>query len=166
VTFEVLDNCAADLVLGEEIVYNHNAFETYASSITEVYAFDEPYLLAPFGLLTSWQSKATNLAQDATSMFRKSATTSDGVSSGSIASAVLDTDRETRRRQAWNQQFDYGALAEEDEKQAERERRRCFDEQISRTEATMRSAVPASDTRNRGGRVPSVRILGRGEGRA
>lgn len=164
--FEVLENCAADVVLGEEIIYQHNLFETYASSITEVDECEEPYLLAPFGFLTSWQAKTTNVAQGATAVFRKSTDSSSNTASNDIASTVLDTEREARRRQAWNQQFDFGTIADQDEKQAERNRRKDFDDQLRRTEAIMMTARPPADSRNRRGRIPTVRILGRGEERA
>lgn len=119
--------------------------------------------LAPFGFLTSWQEKTIDAPQTATTVFRRSNNPSDDATSNSVASSVMDTQRETRRRQAWNQQFDFGLLADEEEKQAERDRRNDFDEQVRRTEATI---IPADESRNRRGRMPSVRILGRSEGRA
>jgi hypothetical protein len=99
VKFEVLENCVTDLVLGEDIIYNHNAFETYASSITEISTFDQPYLLAPFGFLTSWQERTLLAVETANTMFRKS---DDAASNTVSASTPVDTERETRRRQAWN----------------------------------------------------------------
>ena len=53
VTFEVLENCCADVVLGDSLLYDHNVFEDHASSIIEFHSDSDQ--LAPFDLVKKWQ---------------------------------------------------------------------------------------------------------------
>jgi hypothetical protein len=127
------------------------------ASIIEVDAFEVPYLSAPFDYLTSRQARITRVARAATTMFRKSDTSFDDGRSASGQSeptpTVLNTEREARRRQDWNMTFDFGVLADEEERQAERKRRKDFEEQIRRAEATMSG--------DRRGRISTTSIPGR-----
>ena len=77
ITFEVLENCCSDLIIGDDILWDHNVFEVYASSIianassiianaSSIIARPEecePYSLAPFGWLNGWQKKVFGKGQ-------------------------------------------------------------------------------------------------------
>ena len=61
VTFEVLENCSADVILGEDILWEHDVFQTHAASIQEMpydIEGDELFDLAPFSYEKKWQRKA------------------------------------------------------------------------------------------------------------
>ena len=57
ITFEVLENCCSELIIGEDILWDYNVFEVYASSIITRSEASRPYSLAPFGWENGWQKK-------------------------------------------------------------------------------------------------------------
>ena len=57
ITFEVLDNCCSDLIIGDDILWDYNVFEIYASSIVTRSEPMESYSLAAFGWENKWQKK-------------------------------------------------------------------------------------------------------------
>ncbi|KAL8726145.1 MAG: hypothetical protein Q9166_006902 [cf. Caloplaca sp. 2 TL-2023] len=61
VTFDVLADCCADVILGDSILYDHNVFENHAASIV---AYESPYnvyQLAPFDFVKNWQKTYAEL---------------------------------------------------------------------------------------------------------
>ena len=52
ITFEVLQNCCSNLIIGEDVLWDYDVFNVYAASITQSQS-SEPFSLAPFG----WESK-------------------------------------------------------------------------------------------------------------
>ena len=55
-TFEILDNCCSDVIIGEDIMYKYNVFEDHAASIITLQSESELYELAPFGFIEKkWQ---------------------------------------------------------------------------------------------------------------
>ena len=54
VTFEILENCCSDVVIGEEILTRHNVFDFHASSLTFLEASPDSYELAPFDFISRW----------------------------------------------------------------------------------------------------------------
>ncbi|KAL8668307.1 MAG: hypothetical protein Q9168_007065 [Polycauliona sp. 1 TL-2023] len=96
ITFEVLENCSSDVILGDTILYDHNVFEDHASSIS---SYDLPYgihHLAPFDFVKNWQRPPSNKQL---------------------------YDLESERQDAWDCQFSFGETATEAENAAERLRR-------------------------------------------
>ena len=57
VTLEVFEDCCADVVLGDSILYDQNVFEDHASSIIELQPDCEMYQLAPFGVVKNRQRR-------------------------------------------------------------------------------------------------------------
>ena len=56
VTFEVLEYCCSDVIIGEEILTDHNVFQRHEASITLTGAIDDDcFELAPFDFVNSWQ---------------------------------------------------------------------------------------------------------------
>ena len=54
ITFEVLEDCCDDIILGESILYDYNIFEDHASSITTAISDNNSYHLAPFDFSKKW----------------------------------------------------------------------------------------------------------------
>ena len=66
VTFEILENCSADVILGENMLWENSVFITHSASIHEMpyeYEADELFDLAPFSYKNKWQQKASDLKQ-------------------------------------------------------------------------------------------------------
>ncbi|KAL8652114.1 MAG: hypothetical protein Q9226_004398 [Calogaya cf. arnoldii] len=97
-TFEVLENCCSDVVLGDTILYNYNVFEDHAASISSHESQHDIQQLAPFDFVKSWQRTENPSAQQIDIL-------------------------EVERREAWDCQFSFGETATEAEKVAEKARR-------------------------------------------
>ena len=58
VTFEVLEYCCSDVVIGEEILMEYKVFVKHAASIfLTATGQDDSYELAPFDFINSWQRR-------------------------------------------------------------------------------------------------------------
>ena len=69
VTFEVLEYCCSDVVIGEGILTEHNVFVEHAASILwTMTAHDDSYELAPFDFINSWQRCYKKVKDKAASM--------------------------------------------------------------------------------------------------
>ena len=55
--FEVLEDCLHDVILGEEVLWENDVFETYAASIQTLPSETEPFDLAPFSFVPKWVRK-------------------------------------------------------------------------------------------------------------
>ena len=72
VTFEVLEYCCSDVVIGEELLTEHNVFVDHAPSIfMTATGHDESYELAPFDFFNFWQRHYERLMDKAASMRAK-----------------------------------------------------------------------------------------------
>ena len=63
ITFEILENCSADVILGEDFLLDHDVFGSHAVSMQEMLRKDEegePVDLSPFGYTNYWQQKFEN----------------------------------------------------------------------------------------------------------
>ena len=72
ITFEVLEDCSADVILGEDLLLEHDVFGTYAASMQEVPyedEEDEPADLSPFGYTSYLQQKFESLTTKIMSKF-------------------------------------------------------------------------------------------------
>ncbi len=72
VTFEVLENCSADVILGDEVLWEHDVFRSHAASIYEMpYENEEDELLdlAPFSYMKEWQQKTSDFKHTILSKF-------------------------------------------------------------------------------------------------
>ncbi len=123
VTFEILRYCCSDVIIGEEILTEHDVFEKHAGSILYDMAFDDDsYELAPFDFVNSWQRGYEGLIEKVTP--RK------GLSH--IKTPIADAEvEEQHRRNVWNHRYDFGASASTVEKELELARRerykaRCY----------------------------------------
>lgn len=61
VTFEVLEGCCAEVVIGDSILWEHNVFEDGAYSVFTYASENEIYSLAPFGLVKNWHRKLNTI---------------------------------------------------------------------------------------------------------
>ena len=72
VTFEVLEYCCSDVIIGEEILTEQNVFVEHAASLfLTVTLDDDSYELAPFDFFKSWQIRYKRLMKKAASMREK-----------------------------------------------------------------------------------------------
>ncbi|KAI4219559.1 MAG: hypothetical protein LQ349_008318, partial [Xanthoria aureola] len=55
ITFEVLENCCSDVILGDTILYDHNVFDEHAASISLHQSQHDIHRLAPFDFVKNWQ---------------------------------------------------------------------------------------------------------------
>ena len=56
VTFEVLEDCCSEVIIGEEILTEHNVFVEHGASILLTATLDDDsYILAPFDFINPWQ---------------------------------------------------------------------------------------------------------------
>jgi hypothetical protein len=132
ITFEVLENCCSDIIIGEDILWDYNVFEAHSSSIISVLGTDEQPHLAPFGYEQGWQnlfgfkSKAKSTVPEKQNLdtYTKSAT--DRVV---LSPSVLSQQAEERRRHLWWYKYGIdGAKASAEEQNAERARRDRYNE--------------------------------------
>ena len=61
ITFEVLENCCSDVILGDTILYDHNVFEDHAASISSHESQHDIHRLAPFDFAKNWQRHVGSL---------------------------------------------------------------------------------------------------------
>lgn len=61
VTFEILQHCCSDVILGDDILWENDVFGRHSSSLVEAASSDETFGLAPFGYLRKWQKKMDSL---------------------------------------------------------------------------------------------------------
>ena len=59
--FEVLEDCIHDVILGEEVLWEHNVFETYAASIQTLPSNTESFDLAPFSFVPKWAQEISEV---------------------------------------------------------------------------------------------------------
>jgi hypothetical protein len=62
ITFEVLKRCAAAVIIGEDILFDHCVFEEHGSSLILFPSTSTSYDLAPFGFKKRYQATAEKLA--------------------------------------------------------------------------------------------------------
>ncbi|KAL9599937.1 MAG: hypothetical protein Q9219_003499 [cf. Caloplaca sp. 3 TL-2023] len=115
ITFEILQKCCCDVILGELFIYDYNVFEDHASSMTtyDLPSYDRQ--LAPFGFVKLWQRGLSSLG--------------DAIKMKPHASSPTNLEAEKKeiaRREAWNYRFRFGDAASEVEKAAEDQRRREY----------------------------------------
>jgi hypothetical protein len=60
-TFEVLEDCASEVVIGEDFIYSHNIFQEHKDSLRTLSVDDDSYELAPFDFISTWQKKYLNV---------------------------------------------------------------------------------------------------------
>ena len=58
ITFEVLENCCSDVILGDTILYDHNVFEDHAASISSHESQHDIHRLAPFDFVKKWHVRS------------------------------------------------------------------------------------------------------------
>lgn len=63
ITFEVLENCCSDVVVGEEFLSDHEVFHKQLSSLVDTRWNINFYELAPFDFVRKWQRPFQELSQ-------------------------------------------------------------------------------------------------------
>jgi hypothetical protein len=57
-TFEVLEDCASDVIIGEDFIYSHNVFQEHEASLRMLSSSDiDLYKLATIDVYKPWQKK-------------------------------------------------------------------------------------------------------------
>ncbi|KAL8650992.1 MAG: hypothetical protein Q9210_003498 [Variospora velana] len=149
VTFEVLENCCSDVILGESILYDHNVFEDHTSSLVATDSDSDTYPLAPFDFANRWQRSWPRIKE----RFKLGTNSGQGASTTSASGIEEMRWEEARRQEEWNYQYSFGDMASEAEKAAEAQKRASFKSQLR---ATLQ-APPASDPRQANAyQVPSI----------
>ena len=72
ITFEVLENSSADVILGEDVLWEYNVFQSYATAMQEVPHEDDRVPvsdLAPFSYRKRWEQKVGRLQHRISSAF-------------------------------------------------------------------------------------------------
>ena len=138
ITFEVLRHCCSDVIIGEDILTEHNVFQDHAGSILSDLAFDDEdfYELAPFDFVNFWQRGCNRLIEKLSSKkhpYREN------------TPAELARIEEQHRRDVWNHKYDFGASASAGENALEQIRRERYcsslssaDDQIGHSDASQR----------------------------
>lgn len=136
ITFEVLDVCCTDIVIGDEIIWDHEVFEAHASSIVARTTENEAFELAPFGFLRPWESRMNDSVRSFT---RRQLEGNSGsskaydhrrlISPGEQESSVLRAEEEQRHDQ-YNHDTNFGADATPIERELEAQRRAAYNERI------------------------------------
>ena len=127
ITFEILEHCCSDVIIGEEILTEHNVFQDHAESILSDLAFDEDsYELAPFDFVNSWQRGCNRLIEKLS--------TKKNLPQHNTESEKARIE-EQHHRDVWNQKYDFGATASLGERELEKVRREDY---ISRHSSTLR----------------------------
>lgn len=131
VTFEVLENSSADVILGEEVLWEYNVFQTYATTRQGVpYENDGVQVsdLAPFSYQKHWQRKARHLKYQILSVFNKHTHGDDPLEDETLAQYQTS---ERHRRDQWHHQYGFeGAKASLAEKEAEARRKASYEARI------------------------------------
>ena len=112
-TFEVLENCIVDVVLGEDVLYRHDIFDMHRSSLVFSEACGEHIELAPFDYSRKLK------------ILRKIGRSSQE-DPNQLPDAVPFAVQEKERQAQWNYEFDFGNKATPAEQQAEDDRRQQF----------------------------------------
>lgn len=112
VTFEILEKCCSDVIVGEEICTQHNVFEDHASSLVILDPSSASDELAPFDFINGWH-RIFGL--------RKKRNPARAQNYGNNPHLM-----EQRRRDIWNYEFNHGASASTGEKELEIVRRRLY----------------------------------------
>ncbi|KAL9582106.1 MAG: hypothetical protein Q9212_003487 [Teloschistes hypoglaucus] len=128
ITFDVLKNCCSDVIIGEEVLTEHNVFEDHTSSIIATPYESDIHPLAPFDFVRTWQRPFEKINQK---LSRKSRVPDFQGSSDESANHQSSNRggvqaAEQRRRDMWNYKYNFGATATTVEKGLERQRREHY----------------------------------------
>ena len=105
-TFEVLENCITDVVLGEEVMYRHDVFDVHRSSLIYSKPHDTRLVLAPFDYAKRLKI-FRKLGRDSSSTLQQG---------NSKTHADIST-IERQRQDRWNYEYDFGRLASPQERE-------------------------------------------------
>ncbi|KAI4247647.1 MAG: hypothetical protein L6R42_009560, partial [Xanthoria sp. 1 TBL-2021] len=108
-TFEVLEDCCSDVILGDTILYDHNVFEDHAASISPYGPHFDIHRLAPFDFVKNWQRNYDSLLHRFSDRKNRKTHHTDN--------------EEAERQETWNYQYSFGETAPEAEKADEQLRR-------------------------------------------
>ena len=93
-TFEILEDCCFDVIIGEDILTEHNVFQDHASSLVQIQLSEDSYELAPFDFISGWQQA-----------FRRKFSRKSKTSHRHENNVRLE---EQRRRDIWNFENNFG----------------------------------------------------------
>lgn len=123
VTFEVLEYCCSDVIIGEEILTEHNIFQRHEASIFQTAAVDDDcFELAPFDFVNYWQKGCekfmlkAGLGRAKDDSYPRNGATSENAHF-----------EEQHRRDVWNHKYDFGRKASRGERELERVRRERYE---------------------------------------
>ncbi|KAG8529613.1 uncharacterized protein KY384_006250 [Bacidia gigantensis] len=147
-TLEVLRNCCATLILGEDFLFDNNVFDSYETLVLGDEfdtSYHEPPLLAPFAYKSSWQKALEGLLHLSKRKTRRRKR-KNSVSAAKVSSPERLRAEEEQRRNMWNYQYGFdGSRTTTGERELEQQRRSQF-------KATSRQA----SEQNRPPRIPSI----------
>ncbi|MCJ1248726.1 hypothetical protein MMC30_005945 [Trapelia coarctata] len=126
VTFEVLENCISDVIIGEDILTRYNVYEEHASSLVRLECQGDSYELAPFDYMSSWQRTCGRLVGK---LKLKRGSPVDNASSAGTPATTAHAE-EQHLRDIWNYKNDFGASANPAERELEMTRRRAYDSSL------------------------------------
>lgn len=150
VTFEVLENCCHDLILGEDVLWNHDVFRVHAASIHSISNLSELDRLAPFGYVGRLEK------------FFGGSKTKGGLSAPRFTGILLNqtgktmaaqpTSMEVRgaeeeRRRHWNYQYGFdGVKASTEERITEAARRKRYKAKLPQLQHSSVPSIPTAGT--------------------
>lgn len=129
ITFDVLKNCSADVVIGEEFLLENNIFEDHTSSVVDTPYESDFHQLAPFDFVRAWQRPFEKLSGILSWKRRPSDIQGSSDESADYQSPPISGGipaEEQRRRDMWNYRYNFGATATTVERALERQRREHY----------------------------------------
>lgn len=129
-TLEVLRDCCAPVILGEDFLFANNVFDSYETLLVgdEVQMLcNEAALLAPFAFRSYWQKKADDVLYRLRSKDRRLIGQSKEANNNSTKVEKLRAEEE-RRRNVWNYRHGFqGSKTTAIERELEKQRREQFE---------------------------------------
>jgi len=135
-TLEVLQDCCAPVILGEDFLFDNNVFDSYKTLLVEdevqLLCNDSP-LLAPFAFTTYWQKKADEILHRLRSKDKSPIGQAKDASNNNLTAVEKLRAEEARRRTVWNYQHGFhGSNTTAIERELEKQRREQFETALHR----------------------------------
>lgn len=134
ITFEVLENCCHDVILGEDVLWNHDVFSLHTASMITAAQMDELERLAPFRYERRLEK-----------FFGKGEAEGENTDPQPTATEFRAAEEERRRHWDYTYGFD-GAKATTVERVAEEARRARYEAELGHSRHPLVPSIPTANT--------------------
>ncbi|KAH8764094.1 hypothetical protein F5882DRAFT_18680 [Hyaloscypha sp. PMI_1271] len=124
ITFEVLKNCASNVVIGEQVLYENKVFTEHLNDFRVLETEKKGSDLAPFDFLNRVEG-ALEKGKRILGKKKKISTMPQFAMEENVKKQV-----EEQRREAWNDSTDFGKNVDEVGRRLEKERREMFEKRL------------------------------------